>query len=87
MPSSGGPDPLEASLTEDLTLNPDAPMFETEDDQDSLLSKWWFWTAVGVGVAGAATAIAVPLALANDDDGGKGPTGALQFQIQQLPVQ
>ena len=39
----------------------------------------------GASVAGTAAAIAVPLALADDGDDGKGPTGAIQLNIQQLP--
>ena len=87
MPASRAQDMLANSASEDLTLNPDAPMFETDEESDGLLHQWWFWTAIGVGVAGAATAIAVPLALAEDEDKGKGPTGGLKINIQQLPIQ
>jgi hypothetical protein len=86
MPASRAQDMLSMSPEEEaLTLNPDAPMFETEEESDDLLSQWWFWTAIGVGVAGTAAAIAVPLALADDGDDGKGPTGAIQLNIEQLP--
>ena len=85
MPASFSKQMETASMAgEELTLNPDDPLFETEEESDGLLNQWWFWTAIGVGVAGAAAAVAIPLVLADDGDKGKGPTGAVQLSIQPL---
>lgn len=73
-----------AGDTENLILDPNAPIFKKtgDDDEDGITKQWWFWTLIGVGVAGAATAIVLPLTLGGDDSSGAGPTGNINLNFR-----
>jgi hypothetical protein len=88
----GGPpiDPVllqKAGITVEQTstvFDPDNPVFPTVDlggkkKKDSLVTKWWFWTAVGVVAAGG---VGLGVWLGKDAGATGGPTGTLQINLR-----
>ncbi len=71
-------------LDSNSTVDPDSPLFDltSKDKKDSVLDKWWFWTAIGGGVA--LTVTAVVLAVVLKDDAGPGSVGDLDIQINRF---
>ena len=72
------------ALLGDITVDPDSPLFQLseKDDEDSVLDKWWFWTAIGGGAAVTITAIVLAVAL--KDDEGPGSVGNLSIEINRF---
>ena len=71
-------------LDGESTVDPDSPLFDLskKSEEDSVLDKWWFWTAIGGGVA--LTVTAVVLAVVLKDDEGPGAVGNLDIQINRF---
>ncbi len=48
-------------------------------EEEGILSKWWFWTAIGVAVAAS---VAIPVAIVmTGDDGGSGDPATVTFVL------
>ncbi len=71
-------------LDSDSTVDPDSPLFDLskKDKEDSVLDKWWFWTAIGGGVALTVTAVVLAVVLKEDE--GPGSVGDLDIQINRF---
>ncbi len=61
------------------TQDPNELRPEVEED-DSVVTKWWFWTIIGVGVAGVAGGTAAAVILTGDD-GPPPTTGSMAVQF------
>ena len=91
--SSLGSPPLETiksvieksgALLGDITVDPDSPLFQLSEKEkkDSVLDKWWFWTAIGGGAALTVTAIVLAVVL--KDEAGPGSVGDLSIEINRF---
>ncbi len=83
MPTAGTATRPTGAEGEEYIVDPDSPLFrDTGKKQaaDSVLTKWWFWTAVGVVVVGAGTGIYFLSKKGGDD----ASTGDLSITINGL---
>jgi len=72
------------ALLGDITVDPDSPLFQLSEkgQQESVLDKWWFWTAIGGGAALTVTAIVLAVVL--KDEEGTGSVGDLSIEINRF---
>jgi len=72
------------ALLGDITVDPDSPLFQLSEKEkkDSVLDKWWFWTAIGGGAALTVTAIVLAVVL--KDEAGPGSVGDLSIEINRF---
>jgi hypothetical protein len=73
-----------ASDSANQLFDPDNPIFPNVEVQKTkkkgLTDQWWFWAGVGVVVI---TAVAVPVIIMSGDNGGGGPNGTVEIDLNR----
>jgi len=68
----------------DLIIDPNDPIFRTDDNKDdnAITGKWWFWAVVGGVTAGL---VGGGYALLSASGEGSGPAGQIRVDVGRLP--